>query len=419
VVEARRGLPAVLSGSIAAFIALFIYLGIRQLLGLRIGGNSGTYLQSALSFLHHLNTHNLSDHTSNTAQHDQWMLIVLCPFVALWPHVETVMIVQVVSVAASAIVLWYLVQALGGTRGAATALSLAWLVSPSLEGFAFGDFTPEEFVPLLGFALALAIVRRAPLATLILAQLLFGVKEDVLLLTVWTCAIVLWRTDRRVALAIAALGAVNLGVYEFYAAVHHYHSVLPGYGLRDPHPLEHVLFLLEVLVPLAFAPLRLGWRMLIVLPFLAELFLVQGYAGGLLVRSGSYYTTPLVTLFGIGTAVVVARLPPTANVALGLSVLCALTLNPTVLRFGRHLSAPDPLYPVARAWAGVDAPVAFPCADQGAWVVAATNPQADLVGCDEGMTRQRTAYRDIPLGSTAAWTHGPGAGRSFLRTSTP
>jgi uncharacterized membrane protein len=363
VVEARRGLPAVVSGSVAAFIVLFIYLGIRQLLGLRIGGNSGTYLQSALSFLHHLDTYNLSDHTSNTAQHEQWMLIALCPFVALWPHVETVMIVQVVSIAASAIVLWYLVEALGGTRGAATALSLAWLISPSLEGFAFGDFTPEHFVPLLGFALALAIVRRAKLATLILAQLLFGVKEDVLLLTVWTCALVLWRPDRRLALAIAALGAVNLGVYELYAAAHRYHSVLPAYGVRDPHPLEHVLFLLEVLAPLAFAPLRLGWRMLIVLPFLAELFLVQGYAGGLLVRSGSYYTTPLVTLFGIGTAVVVARLPRTANVALVLSVLCALTLNPTVLRFGRHLSAPDRLYPVARAWAGVDAPVAFPCAD--------------------------------------------------------
>ncbi len=407
--EARRNLPMAVSGSVAAFIVLFVYLGIRQLLGLRIGGNSGTYLQSALSFLHHLNTHNLSDHTSSTAVHDQWLLIALCPFVALWPHVETVVIVQVVSVAASAIVLWYLVRALGGTRGAATALSIAWLISPSLEGFAFGDFTPEHFVPLLAFALALAIVRRAPAAALILAQLLFGVKEDVVLLTVWTCTIVLWQSNRPLALAIAALGAVNLGGYELYAAAHHYHSLLPGYGFTDPHPLEHVLFLLEVLTPLAFAPLRLGWRMLIVLPFLAELFLVQSYAGGLLVRSGSYYTTPLLTLFGIGTAVVVARLPRTADVALGLSVLCALTLNPTALRFGRHLSAPDPLYPVARAWAGVDAPVAFPCADQGAWVVAATNPHADLVGCDEAMTRQRAAYRDIPLGSTAAWTRGPAA----------
>jgi hypothetical protein len=170
-----------------------------------------------------------------------------------------------------------------------------------------------------------------------------------------------------------------------------------------------VLFLLEVLAPLAFAPLRLGWRVLLVLPFLAELFLAHGYAEGLLARSGSYYTIPLLTLLGIGTATVVARSPQFARAALVLSVLCALTLNPTVLRFGRHLSAPDPLYPVARAWGAVDAPVDFPCADQGAWVVASTNPQANLAGCDVGMERQRKAYADIPLGSTAPWTRGPGA----------
>jgi uncharacterized membrane protein len=359
--------------------------------------------------LHHLNTHNLSDHIVETAPHDQWMLIALCPFVALWPHLEAVVVVQVLAVAASAIVLWYLVRALDGSRAAATTLSLAWLISPSVEGFAFGDFTPVHFVPLLGFALALALVRRQPVAALIFAQLLFGVKEDVLMFTVWTCAFVLWRDDRRLAVAIAVLGAVNLGAYELYEALHHYHSVAPDYAFYDPHPLAHVLFLLEVLAPLAFAPLRLGWRVLLVLPFLAELFLAHGYAEGLLARSGSYYTIPLLTLLGIGTATVVARSPQFARAALVLSVLCALTLNPTVLRFGRHLSAPDPLYPVARAWGAVDAPVDFPCADQGAWVVASTNPQANLAGCDVGMERQRKAYADIPLGSTAPWTRGPGA----------
>ncbi len=405
----RREFPVVFVFGLVAFVVLFVYLGMRQLLGLRIGSNSGTYLQSALSFLHHFNTYNLSDHIAETAPHDQWMLIALCPFVAIWPHLETVVIVQVSAVAASAVVLRSLVRALGGAPAVATTLGLAWLICPSVEGFAFGDFTPVHFVPLLGFGLALAIVRRQRLAALVLAQLLFGVKEDVLMFTVWTCAIVLWRQDRRLAIAIVVLGAVNLGAYAIYEGLHHYHSVAPQYGFYDPHPFAHVLFLLEVLVPLAFAPLRLGWRMLIVVPFLAELFFAHGYAEGLLARSGSYYTIPLVTLLALGTAVVVARSPWLARAAFALSVLAALTLNPTVLRFGRHLSAPDPLYPVARAWGAVDAPIDFPCADQGAWVVAATNPQANLAGCDAGMGRQRTAYRDIPLGSTAPWTRGPAA----------
>jgi hypothetical protein len=407
--EPARGerIPALVLVAVAAFCALFLYLGLRQMFGLRIGSDSGTYLQSALSFLHHLDTHNLSDHIAETAPHDQWMLIALCPFVALWPHLETVVVVQVAAIAASAVVLWYLVRALGGTSAAATALSLAWLVSPSVEGFAFGDFTPVHFVPVLAFGLALAIVRERRIAALVLAQLLFGVKEDVGLFTIWTCGILLWRGDRRLALAIGALGVANLGLWEIYERVHGYHSVAPAYWLNDPHPLAHALFLLEILAPLAFAPLRLGWRIAIVLPFLVELFFGHGYAEGLLARSGSYYTIPLVTLLGIGSAAVVARTPAFARAALVLSVLCALTLNPTVLRFGRHLSAPDPLYPVARAWGDVDAPVDFPCADQGAWVVAASNPQANLSGCDVGMTRERPAYRDVPLGSTAAWTRGP------------
>ena len=404
----RRG-PLILLSGAGAFFVLFAYLGLRQLTGLRIGSDSGTYLQSALSFLHHFNTHNLSDHIVETAPHDQWMLIALCPFVAVWPHLETVVIVQVAAVAASAVVLRSLVVALGGTNAVATTLGLAWLISPSVEGFAFGDFTPVHFVPLLAFGLALAIARRQRIVALVLAQLLFGVKEDVLMFTVWTCAFVLWREERGLAIAIALLGAVNLGTWEIYEKLHGYHSVAPQYAFYDPHPLAHVLFLLEVLVPLAFAPLRLGWRMLLVLPFLVELFFAHGYAEGLLARSGSYYTIPLVTLLGIGTASVVARSPQFARAALALSVLAALTLNPTVLRFGRHLSSPDPLYPVARAWGALDAPVDFPCADQGAWAVASSNPQANLSGCDVGMDRQRKAYVDIPLGSTAAWTRGPAA----------
>jgi hypothetical protein len=408
--ERGERIPAILLASVAVFFALFLYLGLRQMFGLRIGSDSGTYLQSALSFLHHLNTHNLSDHIAETAPHDQWMLIALCPFVALWPHLETVVVVQVAAVASSAVVLWYLVRAFGGSVPVATLLSLAWLISPSVEGFAFGDFTPVHFVPALAFGLALAIVRERRIAALVLAQLLFGVKEDVGLFTIWTCGILLWRRDRRLALAIGVLGAVNLGGWEIYERVHGYHSVAPAYWFNDPHPYAHALFLLEVLAPLAFAPLRLGWRVLIAVPFLVELFFGHGYAEGLLARSGSYYTIPLVTLLGIGAAAAVARAPAFARAALVLSALCALTLNPTVLRFGRHLSSPDPLYPVARAWGAVDAPVDFPCADQGAWVVAAPNPQANLSGCDVGMERERPAYRDVPLGSTAAWTRGPQTG---------
>ncbi len=396
--------------AVGLFIVLYIYIGIRQMLALKIGSNSGAYMQAALSFMHHLNTFDYSEHAAETSVHDQWLLVALIPFLAVWPHLETVIVVEVVAIGASALVLRDVTRALGAAEPAATVLSLAWLVSPSLQGFAFDDFTPMHFIPLLTFGLALAILRGQRILALVLAQALFGVKEDVVLFVVWTCAIVLWQRDRRLALGIAGLGVVNLAGYKLYELHYGYRTLAPAYAFSDPHPFQHLMFLLEILLPFAFAPLRLGWRMLIAVPFLAELFLAHGYAEGLLARAGSYYTIPLVTLLALGTAVVVARSPRTANVALGLSILAALTLNPTVVRFGRHLTSPDALYPVARAWGDVDLPVGIPCEDQGAWAVAATNPHADLTGCGtrETLTRQRAEYQNVPLGSTAPWTRGPG-----------
>jgi uncharacterized membrane protein len=403
------GLKRTFYAAVALFIIVYVYIGIRQMLALKIGSNSGAYMQAALSFMHHLNTFDYSEHAMETSVHDQWLLIALIPFLAVWPHLETVIVVEVVVVAASAIVLRQLLRELGAGEPAATIFALAWLVSPSLQGFAFDDFTPMHFIPLLAFGMALAALRGRRVLTLVLAQALFGVKEDVILFVVWTGAIALWQRDRRLALAIAGLGALNLAGYAVYDRVHGYHSLAPAYGWPDPHPFAHLMFLLEILVPFAFAPLRLGRRMLIAVPFLAELFFAHGYAEGLLARAGSYYTIPLVTLCALGAAVVVARSPLTARYALGLSVLAALTLNPTVLRIGRHLTSPDVLYPVARAWGDVDEPVGIPCEDQGAWAVAATNPHADLTGCgrNEALSRQRAEYQNVPLGSTAPWTRGP------------
>jgi hypothetical protein len=87
----------------------------------------------------------------------------------------------------------------------------------------------------------------------------------------------------------------------------------------------------------------------------------------------------------------------------------ALFFNVTVLHAGRHPFSPDPQYAVARAWAQTDRSVEFPCEDQSAWVVASPNTNARLMGCDSRahLHRDRPAWADVPLSSTAAWTRGP------------
>ncbi len=163
---------------------------------------------------------------------------------------------------------------------------------------------------------------------------------------------------------------------------------------------------MEILVPYAFAPLLLRGRILIALPFLAELFLTQDRAYAIY-RAGYYYTEPLVCLVTIGAAVALATRPRLARWAIGLALLMALFFNTTVLHLGRRPFSVDPQYAAARAWAQTTAPVDFPCEDEGAWTVASANVNARLVGCGLPATRERPAWHDVPLGSDAAWTKGP------------
>jgi hypothetical protein len=45
----QRCFPRIVIGTTLAFVVLFVYLSIRQQLGLRVGSKGGTYLQSLAS----------------------------------------------------------------------------------------------------------------------------------------------------------------------------------------------------------------------------------------------------------------------------------------------------------------------------------------------------------------------------------
>ena len=281
-----------------------------------------------------------------------------------------------------------------------------WLVSPSVQGFAYGGFAPEHFVPLLAFSLALAARRKSLMWTIVCAQLLLGVKEDQAWFLAWFGLIGAIVYDRRLGLVTLALAVVNGVAYYGIESAFGYASEHPVYGLADREWRRQLAFLAEMLVPFAFAPLFLGPRLLLALPFLVELFLTQDrtYA---IYRAGYYYTEPLVVLAAIGTAAVLARRPNFARYAVAGSFLMALFFNPTVLHIGRRPFSHDPQYSIARAWGSLTMAVDFPCEDEGAWTVAAANVNARLVSCDKPATHERAAWHDDPLGSDAAWTRGP------------
>jgi hypothetical protein len=389
------------------FVAVYVLADLNVLYALRGNQNTGLYLQTLVNLVRHGSAFNWGDHRPFLVKaHDEWIVLALAPFVALWPRAETLLVAQVVVLAAAAIPLYLFTRSCGAGRATAACVAVAYLVSPSVQGFAYRAFVPTHGIPLLAFTLAYFARRRSALGVLVCAQLLMGTKEDCIWFLAWFAAFGAAFYDRRMGFAVLALAAVNAGAYYGYETWRGVAPTRPSYGLIDTDWPQQLAFLAEILAPFAFAPLLLGRRVLLAAPLAFELFLPQHYLPFVIYSAGSYYTEALVTLVAIGAAVALATRPITARAALACSALMALFFNVTVLHFGRHPFGRDPQYDVARAWALHDVPVDFPCRDEGAWVVAAPNVDARIVGCDRPGPPGRPAWHDEPLDSHAAWTRG-------------
>jgi len=136
-------------------------LDLNALYALRANQNTGLYLQSALDFVRTGSTFDQPDGKAHLLVHDQWLVyVVLAPFVVLWPRPETPIVVQIVALAAAALPLYAFARSCGTTGRSATLLAIAFLVSPSLQGWAYDGFVAEDFIPIGAFSLALALRNR-------------------------------------------------------------------------------------------------------------------------------------------------------------------------------------------------------------------------------------------------------------------
>ncbi|HEY1429866.1 MAG TPA: DUF2079 domain-containing protein, partial [Candidatus Tumulicola sp.] len=332
--------------------------------------------------------------------------LTIVPVAAVWPHPESVIVLQVLALAATAPLLFVLVRRWGASPQTAAIVAIAYLLQPSVQGFADGEFVPLDFVPVLAIGLALALTARSLMWTLVLVQLLCGTKEDVGLFVCWfglACALY---GHRRLGFAVAGLAGANVAGY--YSLAHGFlgGTVHPTYSPIDADWLRQLAFLLEILAPFAFAALGLGWRVLFVVPLVVELFFAHWDFP--LYQTGSYYTVTIVTAVVLASAYVLARQPVWARWSIVTSLIMALFFNTTVLHFGRHLYACDRLYDRARGWSFTQQSIYFSCEDQGAWTVAAGDTQARLMGCGHHrpLRRARAAWGNEDLPSTSLWTEG-------------
>jgi uncharacterized membrane protein len=131
----------------AVFTAVYIVVDLNKLCALRVSSNTGEYLQAAVNFLHNGSTFNYVDWNSTLAMHDQWMLLAIVPFALVWPHPESVIVLQVVVLSAAAPLLFVLIRKWGASPETAAIIAIVYLLQPSVQGFANAEFVPLDFVP--------------------------------------------------------------------------------------------------------------------------------------------------------------------------------------------------------------------------------------------------------------------------------
>jgi uncharacterized membrane protein len=376
----------------AIFACVYVALDFNKLLALRYGADTGTFVQWLVGEAHGRGSWNGAEYRPHLQVHDSWALLALVPLVWLLPFAGTLLVVQVAAVAAAAPVLYAFARACGAHARAATAVAVAFLLSPFSQGLAYGNFVENVFVPLVAFGGALAARKRALVATLVAAQILLALKEDEALFLLWFgAACALW-WDRRMGLAIAALAVVNGTGFVIAEHLHGAHASLPAYGFAIDDPLSKLGFFVALLAPFAFAPLWLGRALLLGAPLAAELTFNRPWAYQI-ARIGTHWTAPLLAGTAIAAAVAIAKRPKLATPALVCAALCALTINDTALKFGRWPYVVDrAAYDAAARLRASTVRVVLPRHEEGAYVVAASNPNVVLAPYRRGEAGYCPAY---------------------------
>jgi uncharacterized membrane protein len=362
----------------AIFCAVYLALDFNKLYALRYGSDLGTFLQTLVN-LRSGSSWNYGEWRPHFQVHNSWALALLAPMVWCFPYAQTLIVIQVVAVAGAAIPLVAFARAAGLSRRAASAVAIAYLLSPATQGLAYDNFSENVFVPLIVFCGALAARRNLFWPTLLAAQMLMGLKEDEILFVAWfgVAAGVFWRRQYGVALIVLSL--CNAALFWGLDLLHGVHPSDPSYGFAV-HDISGKFTLVSLLLaPYAFSPTVLGWRLLLGFPLLAEIVFMQpwNYEAS---RIGSHYAAPLLAAVSLAAVFGLRQCPRLIPAVIPLAVIVPfLVFNDTMLRPGR--------WPYVVDWSAYTGAVTLresshgaiiSRVNEGAWAVAAANPRIRL-----------------------------------------
>ncbi len=165
--------------------------------------------------------------------HTSFILLLAVPLYWIWPHAQTLLVLQTCLLAAAAVPVYLLALRRSASVLIATGLAAAYLLNPALQNGNLEQFHPEAFLVLSVAVAIYAAVESKPmlLAVGVVASLL--VKEDAAVFMVPLAVWVYFRRDRKWGVRIG-LGAVAWTVFAYTVVINSLLGTMSFYANRIP-----------------------------------------------------------------------------------------------------------------------------------------------------------------------------------------
>ncbi len=144
--------------------------------------------------------------------HTAFILVLAVPLYWVYPHAQTLLVLQSCLLAAAAVPIYLLGRRLLRSTVLATALAAAYLLNPALQDGNLEQFHPESFLVLALAVGIYAAVEWRPKLFLAAAVAALLCKQDTALLVIPLALWVAWRRNRRLGLILAGSAALYMAI---------------------------------------------------------------------------------------------------------------------------------------------------------------------------------------------------------------
>ncbi|RLC74493.1 MAG: hypothetical protein DRJ03_31860 [Chloroflexi bacterium] len=272
--------------------------------------------------------------TSHFGVHNSPILLLILPIFALFPHIETLLVIQTLAIALSILAFFKFSQSFLDERQAFI-LSLIYALNPMLHGINRFEFHAVSLALPFIFMFAYFYERENLKLAIISAFLVLAVREDSFLIILSIMALKMLRKGIQLNPADMGLLALSLiwPVLGIFFVIPHFAPGYPhmsNYVLGIPYPYLSLMLVIALFLSFGLVPLFKSKYLLPAIPLLLELVLSKRFQ---YVVFWNHYCYMIVPYFAIITAYIVKEHELTVKTliyALFITILTFLVSSPAI-----------------------------------------------------------------------------------------